>query len=96
MKYNKVWSAEANGTQFSVKDDLGGLVHLPGEDSGAVSLTAKNVSMTMARLYFDIKGRPYTTYPAAPLTANLVVHVTATGGSSPVNIIITPDTGFIP
>jgi prepilin-type N-terminal cleavage/methylation domain-containing protein len=100
IKFNEPWSVSATGSNFAVRKNDTNLtastVNLPGEGESTVNISTKyKVNMTTT-LYFDGKGRPYTTYPGAPITATTPpVPVMATGGSTTVNIIITPDTGFI-
>lgn len=99
MKFNEPWSVRATGAIFAVRKNDTDLsktpVILPGEGEATVNLSNKyKVNMTMT-LYFDGKGRPYTVYPFTTTTGQ-TVSVTATGGSSSVDIIITPDTGLIP
>ena len=101
MKFNEPWSVNATGANFAVRKNDTDLsktpVILPGEGEASVNLSVKyKVNMTMT-LYFDGKGRPYA-HPftaTSDLTVLLPVSVTATGASSSVDIIITPDTGFI-
>lgn len=98
MKNGNVWYIQANGSQLWLqRNGAGTPTLLPGEDGTAVDLNNKyKVSLTMGPLYFDEKGRPYTAYPATPVTATQSFTVSATSGSSSVPISIQPDTGFIP
>jgi MSHA pilin protein MshC len=70
---------------------------LPGETTATVNLAARNVSLTAFTVTFDTAGRPYFgATPATPLTEDLTLELSATGGSDVIaTLTLTMETGYV-
>jgi prepilin-type N-terminal cleavage/methylation domain-containing protein len=95
-----VWGIHCEGASYWLFKDSNkaNKVLLPGEDSDTVDLTAKNLTMAgFTDLSFNSWGTPHTDEGA--LEANrLLTALTITISSTEHNeqIVVTPNTGFIP
>ncbi len=99
MNTERRWGIKSDGSGywlFADGDPAGTKVILPGESQEVVSLAAYGVSITSFVLTFDDWGKPCSDLNAKThLTTPLVLNVTAQGQTAQ-QIVVTPDTGFIP
>jgi prepilin-type N-terminal cleavage/methylation domain-containing protein len=104
-----VWGMNYNaGTNqywmFQGTDPNSNIIFLPDDEqyvSGdrKINLNSKKITLTGSfPVYFDNRGIPYTAYTNpttnTPLAANLTI--TVSGGSTTVNVTVTPFTGYVP
>ncbi len=99
MNTERRWGIQSDGNSywlFADGDPAGTKVILPGQTKVIVSLAEHGISITPFLLTFDQWGRPCSDAAAqSPITTGLVLTATAHGQPSQ-QILVTPDTGFIP
>ncbi len=99
MNTERRWGIQSDGDGywlFADADPAGTRIVLPGETDVVVSLAEHGISITPFLLSFDQWGRPCSDAAAQnPITDALILSVTAQG-QTPQQILVTPDTGFIP
>jgi prepilin-type N-terminal cleavage/methylation domain-containing protein len=100
MNSDTVWGIHCEGATYwlfkdSNKDNK---VLLPGEDNDTVDLSAKNLTMTgFTDLSFNSWGAPHTDEAASEANKlSTALNITISSAEQSTQIVITPNTGFIP
>jgi hypothetical protein len=104
MKPNEVWGFKSDGLSpgrywiftGNDPDNASNQVSLPGETVIKVPLP-NSLSMTSVTVFFDKYGKPYSAYTDesnnTPISSGL--GITVSGSGSPINLMITPETGLV-
>lgn len=100
MNSDTVWGIHCEGTSYWLFKDgsKANKVLLPGEDSITVDLSGKNLTMSgFTDLSFDSWGTPHTGEGALEASKLLsALNITISSSEQSKQIVVTPNTGFIP
>jgi prepilin-type N-terminal cleavage/methylation domain-containing protein len=107
MKRGEIWGIKCDGADYwlfrsNAPDTPANQIVLPDESNAKVTLATKEITMTAFTVFFDINGRPYTSYTSdtinTPVSAGnpLTITLTSIPAGSGLTFGVTPETGFIP